>query len=189
VGDAEQLHPNPPADRCGAMVAGVCHGPHLQQAVSEAASEDGDSSLGREAIAPAVGVKMPTDLDLAVAVRKRREDDRAHRNAARAINDGAAAKPRVCSELGDVPLDAFDCRLPVEQRRGGEPAHDLGPSVQVEEAINLVQPPRADDETICSDHRRGMAAAREMAVFAAGRAVAADGCFFASAVRSGHVVS
>jgi hypothetical protein len=109
---------------------------------------------------------MPTDLDLAVPVRKRREDDRAHTNAARAIDYSPPAKARVCSKLGEVPLDAFNRLLAVQHGRSREPANDLGPSVDVDEVIKLIQPPRADEETVRRDHSRAIAAFNHIVILA-----------------------
>ena len=89
---------------------------------------------------------MPTDLDLAIPVRKRLEDDCPHGNATRATDYSPPAKPWVCGKLGEVPLDAFNRLLTIQHRRRRKPAHDLGPSVNLDEAINLIHPPRSDDD-------------------------------------------
>src|ERR1019366_7301160 len=68
VGDAKEAHLDPSADRDRRMVVQVGHGPNLLQAIGEAACQQSAGRLAGESSAPAVGVQVPADLDLAVAV-------------------------------------------------------------------------------------------------------------------------
>ena len=107
---------------------------------------------------------MPTDLDLAGSIRERLEDDRPHRNVARPIDHSPTAEPWVCRELAQGPLDAFECLLTLQPWSSRKPAHDLGMSVDLDEAINFIQPPRADYEPVRRDYSRTIVAFNHTAI-------------------------
>jgi hypothetical protein len=85
------------------MVVQVGHGPHLGQAVDGAVLEESACGLAGEPLAPAVGVKLPADLDLARAVGKWLEERCPYSPAA----SSATRSRRVStSEPGLVPAPA-----------------------------------------------------------------------------------
>jgi hypothetical protein len=53
-------------------------------------------------------------------------------------------------------LDHFDRFAAILHRFGPKPAHHLRAPVDIEVAIRLIQPPRADDETVRRDHSRAI---------------------------------
>ena len=157
MGDAEEAHADPLTHRGRPIVGHMRHRPDLVQAGRERSSEHRARRLGGKALAPAVRVKVPTDLDLAVPVRKPLEDDRPHRNAAKAIDYGPAAEAWIRGELGEVPCDPISRFISVQRGRGREPLDDLGSPVHLDEPVGFIRAPGSNDQALRLGHERRVA--------------------------------
>ena len=78
-GAAERRHAEPRADRERRRVVRAHDGVHLVEAAVEAPRGRAAGRLGGVAVAPGVGVEVPADLELAVAVGQRDQDARCRR--------------------------------------------------------------------------------------------------------------
>lgn len=94
---------------------------------------------------------MPADLDLALAIGKRLEQNASGGNVPTSFHDSPCAEPGIRREVCGVALKALDGLLAIAHGNAGEPPNNLVTAVDVEEPIGLLHPPWTDDEAI----RRG----------------------------------
>jgi hypothetical protein len=120
------------------------HGPDLLKAQREAMFEHRARGLGGEALAPAVGMKVPSDLDLPLSVRQRLQQHGPRGGGGGALDDRPGAKARILGEAREVLLDQVNRLATVLHRRAAPPPDHLDPAVYVEQPISFLLAPRSD---------------------------------------------
>jgi hypothetical protein len=99
-------------------------------------------------------MELPADLELALTVRQRLEQDAAGGNVGLPVDDCPRSETRVRSQARVAALDHLNGLATVLHRWSSEPPHDLEPPVNVEEAVGLLDPPWPNDDSLRLDYIR-----------------------------------
>jgi hypothetical protein len=126
----------------------MCHRPDLLEADREAMGEQSVGGLGGKPASPAVGIKVPADLNLALTIGQWLEQDCPGRSASRSLDDRPGSKSRIASEPRPVFLNERNRFAAVGHRPAANPLSDLHAAVHVIEPVGLVRTPRPDDHPL-----------------------------------------
>jgi hypothetical protein len=148
VRGAKKPHLELLADPDRAAIVQVCDGPDLLESEAESIAQQRLSRFGCQAAPPAIWMEVPSDLDLAVTVGERLEENGSGGDASRKLQDRPPPVSRVDGKLIEHPFDQRAGFSGVCHRATTDPPRNFHAAMHVIETLRLIDSPWPQHETI-----------------------------------------